>query len=72
MKPDERIDNESPDEILRALAVATTVYYEASPDRIEKARLQYEEVLEKFNRVRATPTVLHVGSRSESRAVLPR
>jgi hypothetical protein len=49
MKLVESIDIESPSGILRALAIATTEYYEASPDRTEKARLQYEEVLARFN-----------------------
>jgi hypothetical protein len=35
-------------EILKALATATTQYYEAPPDRFEHARLQYEQALCQF------------------------
>lgn len=35
-------------EILRALATATTAYYEASPDCVEQARIVYQEALERF------------------------
>ena len=36
-------------EILRALATATTAYHEATPDRVEEARIVYEQALERFN-----------------------
>jgi hypothetical protein len=38
-----------PVEVLKALAAATTQYYEASPDRLELARLRYQEALQEFN-----------------------
>jgi hypothetical protein len=36
-------------ETLKALATATTRYYEAPPDQFEHARLQYEQALCEFN-----------------------
>jgi hypothetical protein len=41
-----------PREALAALGKATTVYYEATPDRMEKAREEYEEALRNFNAIR--------------------
>jgi hypothetical protein len=38
-----------PVQALKALAAATTQYYEASPDRLELARRQYQEALQEFN-----------------------
>jgi hypothetical protein len=36
-------------EILSELSRATTAYYEATPDRLEQARQEYEEALRRFN-----------------------
>jgi hypothetical protein len=38
---------------LSALAIATTRYHEAAPDRIEQARIQYEEALCQFKTAQA-------------------
>jgi hypothetical protein len=43
----------NPVSYLNALAVATTIYHEAAPDRIEQARLQYEEALYQFKTAQA-------------------
>ena len=40
-----------PQEVLSELGRATTAYYEATPDRLEKARQEYEEALRRFNAV---------------------
>lgn len=38
-----------PREILSELGRATTAYHDATPDRLEQARQEYEEALQKFN-----------------------
>ena len=38
---------------LTALALATTRYHEATPDRIEYARMEYEEALYRFKSAQA-------------------
>jgi hypothetical protein len=40
--------------ILRELAAATTAYHEAPPDRLEQARVVYQEVLQRFNLAQST------------------
>ena len=49
MQGEKLTGDRGPVEVLKALAAATTQYYEASPDRLELARLQYEEALHEFN-----------------------
>lgn len=39
----------TPQEILSELGRATTAYYEATPDKLEQARQEYEQALRKFN-----------------------
>jgi hypothetical protein len=41
-------------EVLRALATATTQYYEAPPHRVAEARLEYELALRRFKTVQST------------------
>jgi hypothetical protein len=38
-----------PRELLSELARATTAYYDATPDRLEQARREYDEALRQFN-----------------------
>jgi hypothetical protein len=38
-----------PEDILSELGRTTTAYHEATPDRFEDARQEYEEALRKFN-----------------------
>lgn len=38
---------------LSALAVATTIYHEASPDMMEQARLRYSLALDRFRAARS-------------------
>jgi hypothetical protein len=42
-------EQRGPQEALLALATATTQYYEARPDRLEQARVQYQQALYEFN-----------------------
>ena len=44
-----------PQEILSELGRATTAYYEATPDRLEQARQEYEEALRRFHGVSMSP-----------------
>jgi hypothetical protein len=49
MEKEKLAGDREPVEVLKALAAATTQYYEASPDRLELARLRYQEALQDFN-----------------------
>lgn len=44
-------------EFLSELGRATTAYYEATPDRLEQARQEYQEALRQFNGAAESPQV---------------
>jgi hypothetical protein len=61
---DDSVGNATPSELLRLLATATTAYHEAPPDRVEEARLVYEEALQRFRGVQSRLIVRTVAARA--------
>ncbi len=53
------VQSATPFDLLSELGRATTAYHEAPPDRVESARLEYEDVLLRFNSAQATKPELH-------------
>jgi thermostable 8-oxoguanine DNA glycosylase len=52
--------------LLQALALATTRYHEAAPDRIVAARIQYDEALYQFKMAQEQTSSREIGRRSEA------
>ncbi len=59
-------EEQSAQQVLRELAMATTAYHEAPPERLEAARARYLKALERFraNGTEAAPLVMVAGSAS--------